>query len=425
MLPTCRHIFTSGCKCGSIALRGKNFCYHHDNLHIERRSSGLRSQIRTETPAQAYDHGTILVPDPETRPPVELEFPEDPAAILTNIYRVTTLLVQGHIDRPTANSVTYGMQVCLSALNGKSLFEPAAQAKPRSQSSSRSNSDNTESGYDSDTTYYDPSDPPKPVSRPVHRVILTPDGDEIAPPVEILEDNEAEPIHHKGCPCLLCAEKYRNQPPELHHHACQCGLCEEDESSGLREEGSERNSQSSALPTNDVMALPTNDVILSKARVVCEVEGPASANLIPEPCALGPELIPEPCALNPELGPKPRIARAAALLSGSSSRDPLNRPWSVAEYTFGDAIRRHEAQYAARAAAALAEGIEPPPYEPFTTGMIPPGHPDYEEDQQMQLQSNEYWAEHFRKQIAERPDIQQYLDEEAARDRATELGTDN
>src|ERR1700758_4066061 len=96
------------------------------------------------------------------------------------------------------------------------------------------------------------------------------------------------------------------------------------------------------------------------------------------------------------------VKGASSLLSANTNRDPLNRPWSVAEYTFGDAIRRHEAQYAARAAAALAAGIEPPPYEPFTTGMIPPGHPDYEEAQQMQQHSSEYWAAHFRKLIAER-----------------------
>jgi len=119
---------------------------------------------------------------------------------------------------------------------------------------------------------------------------------------------------------------------------------------------------------------------------------------------------PDPC--------RPRIARAASLLSGSTNRDPLNRPWSVAEYTFGDAIRRHEAQYAARAAAALAVGIEPPPYEPYITGLLRPGTPEHAEDQQMQQHSSEYWTAHFRKQIAERPDIQRYLDEEAANDSA-------
>ena len=63
-------------------------------------------------------------------------------------------------------------------------------------------------------------------------------------------------------------------------------------------------------------------------------------------------------------------------------------------------------------------GIEPPPYEPYITGLIRPGTPEHEEDQQMQQHSSEYWAAHFRKLIAERPDIQQALDEEdaAARD---------
>jgi len=438
MMQLCRHIKTSGHRCAAIALSRHNFCYHHDHLHIERRSSGLRSQLKTKTPIPTHDLETIPVPviaEPNPPSPVSLEFPEDPAAILTNIYRVTNLLVQGQIDRPTANSVTYGMQVCLTALSGKSsgksLFDPAPQT--HSQSPSRNDSGDG----DSETTYSDRSNPATAVSHPVHRVILTPDGDEIAPPAEILEDNEAEPIHHRLCPCLLCAEKYRNQPPEEHHPDCQCGLCEEQEtaigdqpsalpsndvilSEATAGSGVEGPAVSQASPTNDVIlsevwrfapnevegpavsqALPNNDVILSEARNACGVEGPA----VSQPG-------------NDKRSCRPRIARASALLSGSTSRDPLNRPWSVAEYTFGDAIRRHEAQYAARAAAALAVGIEPPPYEPYITGLLRPGTPEHDEDQQMQQHSSEYWSEHFRKQIAERPDIQRYLDEEAANDAA-------
>src|SRR5271168_3730778 len=171
MLQLCRHIKTSGHRCAGIALRGNRYCYHHDHLHIERRSSGLRSLIRTPTPSQTttptYDFGTIPVPVAPPRPdsepnppyPVTLEFPEDPAAILTNIYRVTNLLVQGQIDRPTANSVTYGMQVCLTALSGKALFDPAPAAP-----SFRSR--NTDSGDDSEPTYSDPgANPSSPVSR--------------------------------------------------------------------------------------------------------------------------------------------------------------------------------------------------------------------------------------------------------------------
>ena len=373
MIQLCRRILRNNHQCSQPAVNGALFCRHHRDVKDWKRRSGLRSQITV--PTQTYEHGTILVPDPglvpdagASRPalslskgsdsgtweahlpvPVELEFPENPAAILTNIYRVTTLLLHGYVDRPTANSVTYGMQVCLSALNGKPLLEPATPAPARSRSHSED--------ADSETAYTDPGCPgPSDVgSRPVHRVILTPDGDEIAPPVELLEDNEAEPVHHKGCPCLTCAEKYRSQPPEQHHPDCQCGLCEDEE---------------------------------------------GTAVLTPEPCALSPEptLSSELCALSSRSN---RIARASALLAGSSSRDPLNRPWSVAEYTFGDAIRRHEAQYAARAAAALAAGIEPPPYEPFATGLIALGTPEHEEDQQMQQQSNQYWADHFRKLIAD------------------------
>ena len=431
MIQLCRRIFRNNRQCGQPAVNGSFFCRHHRDVKDWKRRSGLRSQIRIETPTQTYDHGTILVPDrvpnppcsAPTYPPLDLEFPEDPAAILTNIYRVTTLLVQGHIDRPTANSVTYGMQVCLSALNGRPLFEPAASAPARSQSRSC----DTDSDPDSETTYTDPGCPTSGRSdvgsRPVHRVILTPDGDEIAPPVEILEDNEADPIHHKGCPCLLCAEKYRNHPPEEHHPNCQCGLCEEqeteDEGKGLREQGSEYCDQATVpgAPRPDSRTWdPETSTNLGAppfayrgpqhARGSCDgVEERRAGSDTPASVTLSPVL----CALSSR---RRRVARAASLLSGSTSRDPLNRPWSVAEYTFGDAIRRHEAQYAARAAAALAAGIEPPSYEPFTTGLIPPGHPDYEEDQQMQQHSSEYWAAHFKKLIAERPDIQEFLEEE-------------
>jgi hypothetical protein len=406
MIQLCRHIFRDNRQCGQPAVNGTLFCRHHRDVKDWKRRSGLRSQIRTRT----YDHGTTLVPDREPNPPypaqayapLDLEFPEEPAAILTNIYRVTTLLVQGHIDRPTANSVTYGMQVCLSALNGKPLLAPSPAP---SQSNSRAH--DSDSG-DSETTYTESGCRGRSDVglRPVRRVILTPDGDEIAPPVEILEENEAEPIHHKGCPCLLCAEKYRNQPPEEHHPDCTCGLCEE--------QSAEHSAQSTELPYESAnfrschperaaseASGESRDLLLAERGTIVgapSLAQPRVGSDVPDE----PGLSPVPCSLIP----KRRVARASSLLSANTNRDPLNRPWSVAEYTFGDAIRRHEAQYAARAAAALAAGIEPPPYEPFTTGMIPPGHPDYEEDQQMQQHSREYWAAHFRKLIAERPDIQ-------------------
>jgi hypothetical protein len=463
MIQLCRHILASNQQCAQPAQNGKHFCRHHRGINAWRRHSGHTSAI----PTQSYDHGTMLVPEPRVYPPLELEFPEDRASIQINLYRIIDRLARGLMDRSTATALMYGMQVSQTNLGKMPLLESA----PASPSRSRSQSDND----DSESTTATPS----PL-RTVSRVILTPEGDEIAPPVEILEPNEAEPIHHKGCPCLLCAEKYRNQPPEEHHPACQCGLCEEAEGteqqeSAFREQGSDEGSGLRALGTEyraehsaQRSATTNNDVILSEAREACEVEGPA----VTQPATIegapsfanrgphgqvfvrgvearrvgsqGPDTAasslaqqgqveergfspayqvgPKDRTALPQAGrgaegetplPRKRIAHASALLSGSTNRDPLNRPWSIAEYTFGDAVRRHEAQYAARAAAALAVGIEPPPYEPFVSGLIRPGTPEWEEDQHMQHHSSEYWAAHFRKQIADRPDIQQYLEEEA------------
>ncbi len=488
MVQSCRHILANH-QCGAPALRGHHFCRHHRDLHNWKRRCGLRSHI--PTPTQTYDHGTMLVPEPKVYPPLELEFPEDRASIQINLYRIIDYLARGLMDRSTATALMYGMQVAQTNLGKTPLLESAPASGSRSRSQSEDDSDSSDNSGCPRSGFSDLG------PRSVHRIILTPEGDEIAPPVEMLEPNEAEPIHHRLCPCLLCAEKYRNQPPEEHHPACQCGLCEEaegpgqqgtglrEQGTGIREQGAEYRTEHSAQRS----ATTHNDVILSDATEGSEAEGPAVTNheeanaegtpsfralcervgsdeastttLSPEPCALspacegsqsgpaasslaqqgqveergfspashaGPEdrtalpqagaqptggatLHPTPHALHPK-----RIARASALLSGSTSRDPLNRPWSIAEYTFGDAVRRHEAQYAARAAACLAVGIEPPPYEPYITGLIRPGTPEHEEDQQMQQHSSEYWAAHFRKLIAERPDIQQALDEEQQTD---------
>ena len=412
MVQSCRHILGEGTQCAAPALRNKFFCRHHNGVHDWQRRSGLRSQIKPQT--QTFDYGAIPVsetPAPQVYPPIELEYPEDRVSIQTNLYRIADALARGRADRSTATALLYAMQVCQTNLGKRPLIEALSASRPiesqdRSQSGSQSEYTDQPAG--------------RHALRTVHRVILTPDGDEIAPPMEILEDNEAEPIHHRLCPCLLCAEKYRNQSPEEHHPDCQCGLCEEQEpptndvilSEATAGSGVEGPAVSQASPTNDAIlseatagsgvegpavsqALPNNDVILSEVRNACGVEGPAVSR-----------------PGNDKRSCRPRIARASALLSGSTSRDPLNRPWSVAEYTFGDAIRRHEAQYAARAAAALAAGIEPPPYKPYVTGLIRPGTPEHAEDQQMQQHSDEYWSAHFRAQIAERPDIQQYLAEQ-------------
>ena len=205
MVQSCRHILGEGTQCAAPALRNKFFCRHHNGVHDWQRRSGLRSQIKPQT--QTLDYGALPVsetPAPQVYPPIELEYPEDRVSIQTNLYRIADALARGRAERSTATALLYAMQVCQTNLGKRPLIE-APQASRPSESQDRS-----QCGSQNERT-----DQPagRHALRTVQRIILTPDGDEIAPPMEILEDNEAEPIHHRLCPCLLCAEKYRNQSP--------------------------------------------------------------------------------------------------------------------------------------------------------------------------------------------------------------------
>ena len=70
----------------------------------------------------------------------------------------------------------------------------------------------------------------------------------------------------------------------------------------------------------------------------------------------------EPAALNAErrslypalaLNPVFRTASAQKLYNKELTRDPANKELNVIDYLYGDHIRKYEAQYAARAAAAI------------------------------------------------------------------------
>ena len=65
-----------------------------------------------------------------------------------------------------------------------------------------------------------------------------------------------------------------------------------------------------------------------------------------------------------------RTASAQKLYNKELTRDPANKELNVIDYLYGDHIRKYEAQYAARAAAAIREGLEPPPHEPFAVNKI-------------------------------------------------------
>lgn len=72
--PRCQHIKDSGIQCGSPALRGESFCYHHKRIHYPRFRPGQKGYIipALETPeavtlatiqiAQAAHDGTLSLP---------------------------------------------------------------------------------------------------------------------------------------------------------------------------------------------------------------------------------------------------------------------------------------------------------------------------------------------------------------------------
>jgi hypothetical protein len=91
--PRCQHIKTDGVRCGSPALRHKNFCHFHH-------------QLRVPKPRLTY-----------------LPALEDANGVQYAIMQVTQALLNKQIDRLTANSLLYALQTAASNLK-RVRFEP-------------------------------------------------------------------------------------------------------------------------------------------------------------------------------------------------------------------------------------------------------------------------------------------------------------
>jgi hypothetical protein len=90
MVPECRHIKTSGGKCGSPALRGKPYCYFHARL-----------KQRAARPASPY---------------LALELPalEDRGSIQIAISEVVSALADARIEPKRAGILLYALQIASS-----------------------------------------------------------------------------------------------------------------------------------------------------------------------------------------------------------------------------------------------------------------------------------------------------------------------
>jgi len=170
MIQLCRHILPSGVLCEQAAVKETIYCRHHGTL---------KQAVAACKPA----------PDPYGfQKTLRFVFPEDRAAVQINYFMVLQALNDRIIDNRTANTMNRLLRSCEMNLRGGRLVD--ANQK-----------------------------------HAVQRVILTPEGEEIAPPRERLEDDEDAPVHGADCPCRKCAEAFRGAAPEEHHADCTCGDC--------------------------------------------------------------------------------------------------------------------------------------------------------------------------------------------------------
>ena len=91
MVPECRHIKTSGGKCGSPALRVKPYCYYHSRLK-ERAAQPRSPYLAIELPASLEDRGSIQLA----------------------LSEIVTAIAENRIDTKRAGVLLYALQIASS-----------------------------------------------------------------------------------------------------------------------------------------------------------------------------------------------------------------------------------------------------------------------------------------------------------------------
>ena len=103
--PRCRHIKVNGTQCGSPALHNKDFCFYH-------------TQTRP-TLAECY-----YKPDEYSTGEIALPIFEDAHSIQNVIRQIVQMVLQKRLERKTASTLLYALQIASSNLKRMELEKP-------------------------------------------------------------------------------------------------------------------------------------------------------------------------------------------------------------------------------------------------------------------------------------------------------------
>ncbi|HEX5234847.1 MAG TPA: hypothetical protein VFW25_05895 [Silvibacterium sp.] len=295
MTPLCRHIFPAGRRCTQPAVTTTLYCRHHQTVKI------ILEKVKP-TPAP---HGL--------QQPLPFVFPEDRAALQINFMIVLSALNDKRITLQTANGFNRILRSCAMNLKQGPLTAPLVEKN--TEKPARRNPNEAWLTDDDDDSQQD-------LGGMVRNVILTPDGDEIAPICELPEEGEVE-SHGESCPCRRCAEEFRAAPPERHHAQCACEQCAK-----TRDGQQLESPQLIADPESSTQPEPDLEMVERAERWVRE-----------------------------------RSAAKSGAAQKIESKSENNTPAQQAPATQASLTDRfHKAQFAA---AAIAAGLGPESYEPW------------------------------------------------------------
>ena len=119
--PTCRHLSASGHLCGSPALRGKIFCFHHQR-NRQRRENIRRAQ------SKHFAYGREAF-EAEAVASLDLPAPEDPIAVQVCLSNTFLALSSGLIPTKRAALMLYNLQIIASQFGAVEQYRERLEAK--------------------------------------------------------------------------------------------------------------------------------------------------------------------------------------------------------------------------------------------------------------------------------------------------------